>query len=151
MNDNERKPQLDHKSVNHLPEIFDREIETKLSNQAHRGYVTKLAACRQFVDRHFRTNYDLPAYPICDVMLAAGVSERGALQVSSISTLLAMPANILDRYLTLAEDRGLISLNKNASDPEVVLTEKGSQDLLLITNAISEVAFTLRPLASTNL
>lgn len=133
-------------SIIQLPKIFDRDIEEKLSDQEHNSYVSKLAACRQFVELHFRKNYGITAYPICDILLSIQVSGLRKATIASISTDLAMPPHILRRYLVIAEDHGLVEMNNNASIPEVSMTGKGAQDLLLITNAISEVAFNLRPL-----
>ncbi len=137
-------------SIVRLPEIFDRDIGEKLSDQAHESYVSKLAACRQFVERHFQKNYGIPAYPVCDMLLALQVSDMRTVSIESMATELAMPPKVLQRYLAIAEKHGLITVNVNAGIPEVSLAAKGVDDLLLITNAISEVAFKLRPLDSTN-
>ena len=149
MNNRDTKDQVKEGSVVRLPEIFDRNIKEKLSSQAHRSYVTKLAACRQFVDRHFLLSYGVPAYPICDILLITEVAENRITTISSVSTELAIPSSILSRYLAVAENKGLVSLDSDQSDLEISLTAKGEQDLLTITNAISAVAFTLRPVDST--
>lgn len=148
MIDSKYKDQIKEGSVVRLPKIFDRNIEEKLSSQAHRTYVAKLAACRQFVDRHFLLSYGVPAYPICDILLSTEVAENKIITISSVSTELAIPSNILVRYLALAEAKGLVSLDSDKSDLEISLTAKGEQDLLTITNAISAVAFKLRPIDS---
>ncbi|GAB5481510.1 MAG: hypothetical protein Pars92KO_12670 [Parasphingorhabdus sp.] len=150
MKNSHHKKQQQLNSIVPLPDIFDRNIEDKLSDQAHKSYVSKLVACRQFVERHFQKNYGIPAYPVCDMLLALEVSDLRTISIESMAIELAMPLKVLQRYLAIAERHKLIIVNANAEIPEISLAEKGVDDLLLITNAISEVAFKLRPLDSTN-
>lgn len=112
----------------------------KCSDQAHRNYVSKLAACRQFVELQFQKDYGIVAYPLFDILLAIQISGLNRVTVSSISKDLAIPSHVLQRYLTIAANHRLVTMKNNAGILNVVLEEKGTQKLSLITNAITKVA-----------
>ena len=133
-------------SIVRFPELLESDVEAKLSDQAHRSYVSKLIAYRQRVESHFRENYGITAYPIFDILLAVENSESSNVTVASIAAELELAPNILSRYVNIAAKHNLITLHGDASNPSVSLTKKGTLDLFAITSAISEIAFKLRPL-----
>ena len=130
-----------------LPVIFDQKIETQLSVQARDQYLGRLAHCRQFVERHFQENYALASYPIFDILLAIYMSDERQSTIDALAANLAFSATTMIRYVSiLAEFKLVEAAPKDGIEhsPVVRLTEKGVDDLSVLSDSISAVAFEIR-------
>lgn len=104
-----------------------------------KNLLSNLLHLRQYVEQHFRSKYNINAYPLLDVLMSIGISEPETVKIDSLLEDLDMSYRILERYLAIAEDRQLITIDRDCGGLDLSLTRLGSCELNILAKNLDKI------------